>query len=175
MQALADLVARRESDMLVREGGGDRGGGVGVGGNARCNIHFLIRHDRQRQQRRTAMEHSRPRPPSDHHGWLWPCGHHFRTRAPSPFWWLTPSKVCIAASFVIYETTPRLLPRSTCRADMPWSRSFHLSYSMEEGAILIAVRFVIVTRDVSLIIFRKVYGNICVQLLKEASPIFIYH
>jgi len=54
MQTLADLVARRESDMLVREGGGDGdgGGGVGVGGNARCNIHFLIHDDRQRQQRR---------------------------------------------------------------------------------------------------------------------------
>lgn len=42
MQALA---ARRESDMLVREGGGG-------GGDARCNVHFLVHHDRQRRQRR---------------------------------------------------------------------------------------------------------------------------
>jgi len=91
MQTLADLVARRESDMLVREGGGDGdgGGGVGVGGNARSNIHFLIHDDRQRQQRRrrAAMEHSRPRPTSTTTGppWLamtvWPPFSHARAKS----------------------------------------------------------------------------------------------
>jgi len=92
------LVARRESDMLVCEGGGGGGGGGGSGGDggddggdgsgggARYNVHFLVyTMIGSGEATATAVEYSRPRPPPDHHGRLWPCSRHFRARAPSPF------------------------------------------------------------------------------------------
>lgn len=39
----------RESDTLVREGGGG-------GGDARCNVHFLVHHDRQRRRRWSTVD-----------------------------------------------------------------------------------------------------------------------
>jgi len=129
------LAARRESDTLVREGGGD----------ARCNVHFLVHHDRQRRRRWSTVD-------LDHHrttmvGYGKTCGRHFRV--PSPFRWLAPD----VYRSVIYETGD--VRRSTSRRGYP-------VVPLPQEAFLTGrtlVRLVIAARDVSLAISHGVRGK----------------